>query len=229
MGLLGKTIPARQLNRSMKEVLLIFLAYLIGSIPTAIWVSRSFFGIDIRDYGSGNAGATNTYRVLGSRWGTFVMIVDMLKGVVATSLYILLPYYLETTDAAVWNRTNFMIWLGLAAVAGHIFPIWAGFRGGKGVATLFGMILAIQYYVAFSLVGVFLIMLFLTNYVSLSSIAASVAFPVLILFIFKDHAPETSYKIFAIATACMVVLTHHKNISRLLAGNESKVKLIKRN
>jgi glycerol-3-phosphate acyltransferase PlsY len=122
----------------MNELLLIIAAYLIGSIPTAVWVSKYYFGIDIRDYGSGNAGATNTYRVLGSRWGTFVMIIDMAKGIIATSLYILLPYYM-TND---WDRTNFMIGLGLAAVAGHIFPIWAGFRGGKGVATLFGMILA---------------------------------------------------------------------------------------
>ena len=76
----------------MKEALLIVIAYMIGSIPTAVWVSKAFFGIDIRDYGSGNAGATNTFRVLGSRWGTFVMLIDMLKGVAATSLYILLPY-----------------------------------------------------------------------------------------------------------------------------------------
>ena len=128
----------------MREVLLILLAYLIGSVPTALWVSRYFFGIDIREYGSGNAGATNTFRVLGSKWGTFVMIVDVLKGLVATSLYILIPFYLHDEGA----RTNFMVGLGLAAVAGHIFPLWADFRGGKGVATLFGMIIAIQPLVA---------------------------------------------------------------------------------
>src|SRR5882762_3347617 len=115
----------------MKEVLFIFFAYLIGSIPTAVWVSRRFFGIDIRDYGSGNAGATNTYRVLGSRWGTFVMIIDMLKGIIATFLYLVLPFYVASSNE--WDRTNLMIGLGLAAVIGHIFPIWAGFRGGKGI------------------------------------------------------------------------------------------------
>src|SRR4051812_13731351 len=119
----------------MKEVLLILSAYLIGSIPTSVWVSKYLFGIDIREYGSGNAGASNTYRVLGSRMGTFVMVVDILKGVIATSLYLSMPYYL--TDEL--DRTNFMVGLGLAAVVGHIFPIWADFRGGKGVATLFGM------------------------------------------------------------------------------------------
>jgi len=208
----------------MNIIFLLTLAYLLGSIPTAVWVSKKVYGLDIREHGSGNAGATNTFRVLGKKAGIWVMIVDMLKGFAAVKLA-----YLSTHTPDSVPFVNLQVGLGLAAVIGHIFPIWAGFRGGKGIATLFGMILAIQYYVAFSLVGVFLAMLFLTNYVSLSSIAASVAFPVLILFIFKDKAPEISYKLFAIATACMVVLTHHKNISRLLAGNESKVKLIKRN
>lgn len=205
----------------MKELLLIIAAYLIGSIPTSVWISRYFFGVDIRDYGSGNAGATNTYRVLGPRWGTFVMIVDMLKGVIATSLYVLLPYY-ATNEVA---RTNFMIGLGLAAVAGHIFPIWANFRGGKGVATLFGMILAIQPLVAVCCVGVFLLVLYLTRFVSLSSILSGVAFAVFILFIFNDDV--TLYRIFSVAVALMVILTHQKNINRLLNGTESKIPILK--
>lgn len=205
----------------MKEVLLILSAYLIGSIPTSVWVSRYLFGIDIREYGSGNAGASNTYRVLGSRVGTFVMVVDILKGVVATSLYLLMPYYL--TDEL--DRTNFMVGLGLAAVLGHIFPIWADFRGGKGVATLFGMVLAIQPLVALYCVGVFLIVLYLTRFVSLSSILASVAFAVLILFIFNEK--EILYRAFAIAVALLVLLTHQKNIGRILRGNESKVPIMK--
>lgn len=205
----------------MKELLLIVIAYLIGSIPTAIWLSRSYYGIDIRDYGSGNSGATNTFRVLGPRWGTFVMLVDILKGVIATSLFILLPYYL--TDE--WDRTNFMVGLGLAAVVGHIFPIWADFRGGKGVATLFGMILAIQPVVAACCVGVFILVLYITRFISLSSILASVAFAVFILFIFNEQEPL--YRAFAIAVTLTVVLTHQKNISRLLRGNESKVPILK--
>lgn len=205
----------------MNEMLLIVLAYLIGSIPTAIWVSKKFFNIDIRDYGSGNAGATNTFRVLGPKWGSFVMMVDVLKGVVATSLYILLPYYL--TDE--WDRTNFMIGLGLASVIGHIFPIWANFKGGKGVATLFGMALAIQPIVAVSCVGVFLLVLYLTRFVSLSSILAGIAFMVLILFIFNEK--ETLYRIFAVIVALMIILTHQKNISRIIKGTESKVPILK--
>ncbi|MEI6086490.1 MAG: glycerol-3-phosphate 1-O-acyltransferase PlsY [Bacteroidota bacterium] len=205
----------------MNEILLIVLAYLLGSIPTAIWVSRKFFNIDIRDYGSGNAGATNTFRVLGPKWGSFVMLVDVLKGVVATSLYILLPYYL--TDE--WDRTNFMIGLGLASVIGHIFPIWANFKGGKGVATLLGMAVAIQPVVAICCIGVFLMVLYLTRFVSLSSILAGVSFMVFILFIFNEK--ETLYRIFAVLVALMVVLTHQKNIGRILKGTESKVPIFK--
>ncbi|HEY6899703.1 MAG TPA: glycerol-3-phosphate 1-O-acyltransferase PlsY [Puia sp.] len=216
-----KPKPGHQLNHSMKEVLLILSAYLIGSIPTAIWVSRSFFGIDIREYGSGNAGATNTFRVLGSRWGSFVMGADVIKGVIATSLYILMPYYMHDET----ERTNFMVGLGLAAVVGHIFPIWAEFRGGKGVATLFGMIIAIQPLAAVCCIAVFLLVLYLTRFVSLSSILASVAFAVFILYIFD--AKETLYRGFAIAVALLVLLTHQKNITRLLKGNENKVPILK--
>lgn len=207
----------------MNIIFLLTLAYLIGSIPTAVWVSKKIYGIDIREHGSGNAGATNTFRMLGKNAGISVMIVDMLKGWAAIQLS-RLSFYSWGSEEIV----NLQIALGLCAVIGHIFPIWAGFRGGKGIATLFGMILAIHPIVAVSLVTVFLLMLLITHYVSLSSIAASVAFPVLILVIFKEQAQEISYKLFAIATACMVVLTHHKNIGRLLSGNESKVKIIKK-
>ncbi len=200
----------------MEIAFLIVLAYLIGSIPTAVWVSKRLYGIDIREVGSGNAGATNTFRVLGAKAGTGVMLGDMMKGFIAVKLSLLSQYPWQSEAI-----TNLQIGLGLAAVLGHIFPIWADFRGGKGIATLFGMILSIQPLAAVSLIGVFVLILFLTRYVSLSSITASIAFPVLIVFIFQE--PEISYKIFAIATACLVVLTHHKNIGRLLSGNESKV------
>jgi glycerol-3-phosphate acyltransferase PlsY len=205
----------------MYEFLLIVLAYIIGSIPTSVWVSKYFFDVDIRDYGSGNAGATNTYRVLGSKWGTFVMVVDVLKGVLATSLYILIPFYLHDE----WERTNLMIGLGLSAVLGHIFPLFADFKGGKGVATLFGMVIAIQPLVAVCCVAVFLFVLFLTRFVSLSSILASIAFAVFILFIFNEKEPL--YRVFAVAVALMVVFTHQKNINRLLKGTESKVPILK--
>jgi len=193
------------------------MAYLIGSIPTSVWVSRYFFNIDIRDFGSGNAGATNTFRVLGVKAGSFVFLFDFLKGFVAVDL----AYLIMAGEMSNTALTNLQIGLGIVAVLGHVFPIWANFRGGKGIATLFGMILAIQPTVALCLVGVFVVMLFTTRYVSLSSIAASVAFPILLLFIFRE--PVMLYKVFAIAAAVLVVLSHHKNIGRLVSGNENRV------
>ncbi len=205
----------------MNELLLIVLAYLIGSIPTSVWVSQYFFDIDIRDYGSGNAGATNTYRVLGPKWGTIVMVTDMIKGIVAVKLALLLPAYADSDV----NLQNLQTGLGLAAVVGHIFPIWADFRGGKGVATLFGLVLGISPWTALSCVGIFILVLYLTRFVSLSSILASIAFPIFILVIFNVENP--AYRIFAIAVALMVLLTHQKNIGRLLKGSESKVPILK--
>ncbi|MCW3093468.1 MAG: plsY [Ferruginibacter sp.] len=205
----------------MNELLLIVFAYFIGSIPTALIISKSFFHIDIRDYGSGNMGATNTFRVLGSKYGTIVMVFDILKGMGAVALYNFLPYYLTNE----WDRTNLMVGLGLAAVLGHIFPIFAQFRGGKGVATLFGMILTVQPVIAISCVGVFLLVLYLTRYVSLSSILAGIALPVCVLWIWNDDV--TLYRIFAILVAALVIITHQKNIVKILRGSESRVPIFK--
>ena len=205
----------------MKELLLIICAYLIGSIPTALIISKKFFGIDIREYGSGNMGATNTFRVLGSRYGTVVMVCDILKGMTAVALYNFLPYYFHNE----LERTNFMIGLGLSAVVGHIFPIWANFKGGKGVATLFGMIMAIQPVVAISCVGVFLLVLFFTRYVSLSSILGALMLPICVLWIWNEH--EIMYRVFALLVASLVILTHQKNIGRIFRGVESRVPILK--
>ena len=206
---------------TMKELLLIVLAYFIGSIPTALLISKTFFHIDIRDYGSGNMGATNTFRVLGSKYGTIVMICDIIKGMAAVALYNFLPEYLSDE----WARTNLMVGLGLAAVLGHIFPVFAQFRGGKGVATLFGMILTVQPVIAVSCVGVFLLVLFLTRYVSLSSILAGIALPICVLWIWNDDV--ILYRIFAICVAALIILTHQKNIVKILRGSESRVPIFK--
>jgi glycerol-3-phosphate acyltransferase PlsY len=205
----------------MNELLLIILAYLIGSIPTAVWMSTKFFNIDIRDYGSGNAGATNVYRVLGPKWGTTVMLIDMLKGMAAVQLVWLLPEYADTETAF----QNLQTILGMSAVLGHVFPIWADFKGGKGVATLFGMVLGISPITALGCIGVFTLVLYLTRFVSLSSILASIAFPIFILVIFNVDNPL--YRVFAITVALLVLLTHQKNIGRLLRGEESKMPILK--
>jgi glycerol-3-phosphate acyltransferase PlsY len=205
----------------MRELGLIILAYLIGSIPTALIISKKYFGIDIRDYGSGNMGATNTFRVLGKRYGTIVMICDILKGMAAVSLFYFLPFYLNNELA----RTNFMIGLGLASVIGHVFPIFAGFKGGKGVATLFGMLLVVQPIVAICCVVVFLLALFLTRYVSLSSVLGAIMLPISVLWIWNEE--ESLYRFFALIIAVMVVLTHQKNIGRILRGVETRVPILK--
>jgi len=205
----------------MKEFLLIILAYLIGSIPTALIISRKYFGIDIREYGSGNMGATNAFRILGSKFGTIIMVFDVLKGMLAVGLFYLLPFYMSNE----LERTNFMIALGLSSVIGHIFPVFADFKGGKGVATLLGMILAIQPFVALTCIGVFLIVLFLTRYVSLSSILAAVMLPICVLWIWNED--ELTYRIFALLVAAMVIITHQKNISRIIKGAENRVPILK--
>ena len=205
----------------MKELVLIIISYLIGSIPTALLVSKRFFGIDIRDYGSGNMGATNTFRVLGSRYGTMVMVIDILKGMAAVMMYNFLPFYLNHE----LERTNLMLALGTAAVLGHVFPIFAGFRGGKGVATLLGMVLAIQPVIALSCIGIFVLVLFLTRYVSLSSILAALCLPICVLWIWNEN--ELLYRIFALAVAVLVVITHQKNIGRILRGVESRIPILK--
>lgn len=205
----------------MKELLLICIAYLIGSIPTALLISKKFFGIDIRDYGSGNMGAANTFRVLGSRYGVMVMVIDIVKGMVAVGLYTLLPFYIRNE----FERTNFMIGLGFAAVIGHVFPIFANFKGGKGVATLFGMMLAMQPVVAISCVGVFLFVLYLTRYVSLSAILGAMMLPVCVLWIWNES--EILYRVFTLLIAFLVIVTHQKNIGRIVRGVESRFPILK--
>lgn len=205
----------------MKELLLICMAYLIGSIPTALLISKKFFGIDIRDYGSGNMGATNTFRVLGARYGVMVMVIDILKGAVAVGLYTLLPFYIRNE----FERTNFMIGLGLASVIGHVFPVFANFKGGKGVATLFGMMLAMQPVVAVSCVGVFLFVLYLTRYVSLSAILGALMLPICVLWIWNEN--EVLYRVFTLLIAFLVIITHQKNIGRILRGVESRIPILK--
>jgi glycerol-3-phosphate acyltransferase PlsY len=149
------------------------------------------------------------------------MLIDMLKGGLAVQLAWLLPEYIDSEN----QFQNLQTVLGMAAVLGHIFPVWAEFKGGKGVATVFGMVLGISPITAVSCAGVFILVLYLTRFVSLSSILASIAFPIFILVVFNVENPL--YRIFAIAVAFMVVLTHQKNIGRLIRGEEAKASILK--
>jgi glycerol-3-phosphate acyltransferase PlsY len=204
---------------------IVILAYLFGSIPTAVWFGQAFYGVDVREYGSGNAGATNTFRVLGKKAGSIVMFVDILKGWTATNL----PYLLDSSIVGNHDGPQFVnvqLALGVIAVLGHLFPIFAGLRGGKGVATLFGMVLAIHWPAALICVSVFLLVLLITHYVSLSSIMAGFAFPFSVAFIFKTTVP--SILLYGIAICALILVTHQKNIERLLKGKESKIYLFKK-
>ncbi len=194
----------------------IILAYLIGSVPTAVWVGRLFYKVDVRNLGSGNAGATNTIRVLGLKAGIPVIIIDILKGWLAVYLS---RYFYEPSFSQ--NQFLFLqIIMAVAAVLGHIFPVYVGFKGGKGVATLFGVGLALFPYVVLTVLGVFLLIFFITRMVSVSSVFASISFPFIMIFLF--HIPYLPLILLAIAVALFVPLIHHNNIKRLLRGEEPK-------
>jgi glycerol-3-phosphate acyltransferase PlsY len=203
------------------NIIITIVAYLLGSIPTSVWISRAFYNIDIRDFGSGNAGSTNTFRVLGVKAGIVVFIVDVVKGFAAVNLIHFTNYYIPHSG----DYINIQLLLGIAAMLGHIFPIYVGFKGGKGVATLFGVICAISLYPTLIMAGIFVVTLVATRYVSLSSMVAGFSFPVLIIVIFKETTP--TLVIFSLIMAILMLFTHQKNIERLLAKEEKKANLPK--
>lgn len=201
-------------------ILCSIFSYLLGSVPTAVWVGKAFFGIDVREYGSGNAGATNTFRVLGKKAGIIVLLIDLMKGFTAASLV----YFFKTIDPDGVRWVNIQLLFGISAVLGHILPIFANFKGGKGIATLFGMVVAIHYAPALACCGIFILFLLATRYVSLSSIVAVVIFPLLLIYVFREDAKLLIA--FGITAAIMVILTHQKNIKRLIDGEESKANIL---
>jgi acyl phosphate:glycerol-3-phosphate acyltransferase len=204
------------------KILLIISAYLIGSIPSSVWIGRRFYDVDVREHGSGNAGFTNTVRVLGWKAGLPVFMVDVLKGYFAVSLIRFFGYYIPGTA----DFVNFQLILGAAAVLGHIFPVYVGFKGGKGVATLLGLLLAIQPQPTLICLGIFVLVFVTTRYVSLSSMVAGISFPVLIIFVFQTTI--SSLIIFSLIVSILLILTHQKNIERLLNREESRAKIVRR-
>jgi glycerol-3-phosphate acyltransferase PlsY len=193
------------------------LAYLLGSIPASVWIGKIFHRIDVREHGSGNAGTANTIRVLGWKTGIPVLIIDLAKGWTAA----MLPAFFNIADPGSALLTNMQILTGVTAIIGHIFPVLAGFRGGKGVATVFGVLLAIQPLLTICCLGVFLAVILITGIVSVSSMSAGIAFPVM-LFLFFD-TPSVIFKLFSVLVAIALLITHRKNIRRLLKGEESKL------
>lgn len=196
------------------------LAYLIGSIPSAIWIGRIFHGVDVREHGSGNAGATNVMRVLGVKTGIPVLLFDMLKGWISVQLMSFQDILTRENEA--WMI--FAVVLGILAVIGHIFPVFAGFRGGKGVATISGVCLSLHPFGTLSALLVFVIVLLLSKYVSLSSISAAISFPVWVIIVFNSG--YISVSLFSIIVAILLIVTHKSNIRRLIDGKEKKASFL---
>lgn len=200
------------------NIILAFLAaYLLGSIPAAVWTGKIFHNIDIREHGSGNAGATNVIRVLGWKTGIPVLLIDLAKGWLAA----MMPVFLNSDPQDCALIKNLQIIAGIIAITGHIFPVFADFRGGKGVATMFGVLLALHLPLTLCSVGVFLIVLILTRIVSVSSMIAGISFPVLLFTVFDT--PSQIFRIFSIIVAIALLVTHRKNIERLIKGEEKRL------
>ncbi len=199
------------------------LAYLMGSFSSAVWIGKWFYNTDVRTQGSGNAGATNTIRVLGTKAGVIVMVLDILKSWGAVMLA-------KVFAGDTLNESQFITYqivVGALAVLGHVFPVFTGFKGGKGVASLVGVIIALYSPNIFLMVlGWFATVFIITRYVSLASITASIFFSILAIFIF--HEQNTYLIILAALIAIFIPLTHHKNIKRLLKGEESKLSFRKK-
>jgi len=201
--------------------LLLAVSYLIGSIPTAVWAGKAFYKKDVRNFGSGNAGATNTFRVLGKKAGIPVLLFDIFKGWFVV-------YFLAKYSGILLETNEFItsqIGQGIMAILGHIFPIFAKFRGGKGVATLFGIIIALHGLAALCCVGIFVIVFYLSRIVSLSSMVAALSFPIFVIFIFKTE--YNSLIIFSLVISVLILITHKSNIQRIIKGEESKLKVNK--
>lgn len=193
-------------------------AYFIGAIPSSILIGKYFYNTDVREHGSKNAGATNTFRVLGKKPGIIVLIMDILKGWLVTNI----AYLYAPPDA---SFINFQLSLGVQALIGHIFPIYVGFKGGKGIATAIGLIIAIAPIPVLISFIVFSIVLIISNYVSLGSIISGICFSLIILLSPKYNQP--ALRLFAAIIPVVIIITHHKNIQRLFKGEENKMKVFK--
>jgi glycerol-3-phosphate acyltransferase PlsY len=197
--------------------LIIVVAYVLGSIPTSVWLGKALKGLDLRDHGSGNAGATNAFRVLGKVIGTAVLLLDMLKGFLAVNLVLLQNELTAGTEAWMILRMG----LGLTAVLGHIFPLFAGFRGGKGVASVTGVALALHPFGALAAMGIYLLVFLLTRISALGSLSAVLSYPVWIMLVFSTD--YQSLRMFSLLVVVLVLITHRANIRRLIRGQEKSL------
>jgi len=197
-------------------ILEVLVAYLLGSVSSAVWIGKMLYGIDVRQHGSGNAGATNVIRVLGYKAGIPVMLVDVFKGWLAVQVAIWFPVPGLSYDTMVYVR----IGMAMAAVLGHVFPVYSGFKGGKGVGTIAGAAISLFPLAILVVLAVFIIVLAATHFVSLSSILASLAFPFVVFFLLGIRHPGLVG--LSMGVAVFIPVTHRKNIMRLLKGEERK-------
>ena len=205
----------------MITVLLILIAYVLGSIPNALWVGKTFKNIDVREHGSKNTGSTNAARVLGAKLGIFTLILDILKGALPTYLGIVLGANLLTRITGI-DKLDIIV-IGMAAILGHTFSLFLKFKGGKAVATTLGVFLVLVPYAILILLVVFFVIFGLTKYVSLASIVSAVALPITV-YLTTRHIPLT---ILGIIIRLLVIIRHKENIKRLINGTESKLSFSK--
>lgn len=197
--------------------------YIIGSIPSAVWIGKWTSGIDVREHGSKNAGATNTFRVLGKKCGWAVLTIDVLKGTLAVSI----PIWFQSCFLGYKDEELILqLCASIACTLGHIFPIFAEFRGGKGVATALGITLGLNPIAASLSLLIFLVIFVSSRYVSLGAIAASFFYPFISFFVVKEDARIMI--VFTIILGFSIIIAHRKNIKRLLKGEENRMNLLKR-
>lgn len=208
-------------------LVILILSYLVGSIPASVWIGRLVYGIDVREHGSGNAGATNAFRVLGWKAGVMSTLVDLGKGLLAAGVIATIRIDDLPAGLAFWHIETFVRMLaGAAAIIGHMFPVWAKFKGGKGVNTAAGVLFALTPVTMLITLGVFFLVLLTTRYVSLSSIAAVITFPSTVAirkYLFGVEL-DTSLLVISIAMALGIIYAHRTNIKRLLNGTENRVR-----
>lgn len=211
----------------------IVICYLIGAIPSSLWYGKAVHSVDIRDHGSGNAGATNTFRILGWKAGTLVLLFDFGKGLICTLFVSQLAFQIGSGPVSFYENWDVdsmvLILCGVAAVFGHMFPVYAGFSGGKGAATACGMLYGIEPLSISITLALFLIIMFSTHYVSLASITGAFVYPFsqLILRYGFDWHIDGSIMIFSSVIALGIIIKHKGNIKRLLQGNENRIESFK--
>ena len=212
-----------------EHILFLLISYLTGSFPSAVWVGKIFYNKDVREYGSGNAGATNTFRVLGKSAGVPVLLLDVFKGWVSVNYIVFLSEdFIPISGNVTSTQFEIQLAFGIAAVVGHLFPIFTGFRGGKGIATLLGILIGLNFTAALFSLLIFVFVFVISKYVSLASILASMTFPAVVFLILKESEVNSSLEMFAIFVPVLTLITHQKNIERLIRGEENKAKFGKK-